>query len=195
LPLIDSKKFNLEILRLLPDFRHLSKGFFYEPPTEHVLVGFAWDRPPGMIYLWKYAFPLYDTAGFLHFSYGDRLPKPEDWMPARWENAQEMAEEYVRRIMPYREEIRKLRDLDCFLAYQKGRSLGNPVIRKGFAMTLVMAGQPDQALKQLKLCQPWRERPDFDADVMEWIKAIQDGSALGKLHARERRMREEFGIE
>lgn len=194
---MNNKKFTREILRLLPGFKGVERNFFYETPFKHILAGFAWDRPGIYVYVLKYAYPLYEGVDFLHFGYGGRLPKSESAIPIVKGEEQTMAEEFVRRITPYREEISQLRDLNNFLSYIESRqkALENPSIRRGLALTLLMAGQKGQAIEQLEQCLPDPSKPEFEANIREWIEAIRDGSATEKLHASEECAKRRLGIE
>jgi hypothetical protein len=199
-----NKKFMREILRLLPNFRVTAGHYFYEPPVHHVLAGFAWERPPSGVRLWKYAFPLYE-GGELHLGYADRLPQFDDCttplpgqqqrlVPPLPEQERRMAEEFVRRIEPYRREVSKLRDLDHFLNYQKSKSMENPLIRRGLALTLVMIGEADKALDQLAMClRSWNDQ-EFRKSVYSWLTSIQDGTAIQKLNANEERLKRQLDI-
>lgn len=178
-----NKKFIREVLRLLPTFAVAGRNFFYERPFQQILAGFAWETPRGRLYIWKYAFPIFEDFPGIHLSYGSRLPRPADSMPLERGNEVEMAAEFVRRIEPYREEISKLRDLGCFLEYIQSReaALDNPVIRRGYALTLIMAGRSGEAEEQLKYIAETTRGHELEESAKRWIADIHEGVARGKL--------------
>lgn len=172
------KTFVRNVLKLMPAFSVADDHYLFELPVVHVLAGFAWDKPPRGLRVWKYALPLYEGAGF-HFGYGDLLPKGDDIIAVAESLSRiELAEEFVRRISPYRSDISKLRSLESFLEYQISRDLGNPVIRRCLAMTFIMTGDLDNARKQLDLCLRAWDNKDFKKSVYYLLTAISDGTAL-----------------
>lgn len=67
-------------------------------PVGRVLTGFAWERPPSGMYIWRYAFPTYDRRDSITLTLGDRLPHPYDFVDVASGLETELAAEFVRRI-------------------------------------------------------------------------------------------------
>jgi hypothetical protein len=198
-----NKKFEREVLRLLPDFRVANRGCFFEIPVQHVLAGFVWEKVSMGIRVYKWAFPLYEGSEFFHLGYADQLPRPNHLIHLKWSEdlvhprpgqEQTVAEEFVRRITPHREEVSKLRDLSCFLSYQQARHSGNPRLRRGLALTLIMEGERDRASEQLALCLQNTDDPAFKKSIYYWLTAIHDGTAIQKLSINEEQLKAQFSL-
>ena len=163
-----NKKFIAEVLKLAPEFAVVN-GYFYVEPVDHILCGFVCERPPSGAYIWKYAFPLYDRCKRLHLGFGDRLPLPDCFMEAKRGREKEVAAEFIRRIQPYRSEIASLACLDRFAAYIETEiGLENPIIRRGYAVTLIMLGRANEAMAELAALASLdavKEDQEFSADI------------------------------
>jgi hypothetical protein len=61
------------ILERLSEFKN-HKNYILQI-KEHAAIGYALDRSPGWIYIWKLMVPLYDIFPCLHLSLGNRIGK------------------------------------------------------------------------------------------------------------------------
>ena len=160
-----NKKFIAEVLKLAPELSVVDY-YFYEEPVDHILCGFVAERPPSGAYFWKYAFPLYDRFKFLHLTFGNRLPPPDGYMTAGLANVKAVAAEFVRRIQPYRSEVASLAQLDRFAEYIETEiGLGNDIVRRGYALTLILLGRADEAASELRtlnsIYEEYRDHPVY----------------------------------
>jgi hypothetical protein len=178
------KTFVKEVLKRLPSFDVARGHFFFERPFEHVLAGFAWEKPPSGLYIWKFAFPIFDEADDLHLGYGERLPHGKIHTPQKVQQ-QAVAETFVEYVAPYMEQVSELRSLDNFISYLGNRTLRNPLTRRGYALSLILNGDDSGALEQLNLCAQTRLNEQFDVNIDKWIGALRAGRAKKLLLDRE----------
>lgn len=189
-----NKKFVREVLKRLPSYEVAKGHFFFARPFEHVLAGFAWEKPPSGLYIWKFTFPIFDEANDLHLSYSERLPTGKIYVTGMGQEGA-IAEEFVGRVAPYLEQTSQLRNLDRFVDYLSGCALGNPNIRRGYALALLLSGNEAAALQQLELCAQRPVNEQFDASIKKWVRAIREGSARELLLNAEEKLLEKLGIE
>ena len=177
------EKFIAEVLRLVPEFS-VAGHYFYEPPVSHIIWGFLAERPPSGAYFWRYAFPLYDRSERLHLGFGDRLPHPDDFMEVRRGGEKATAAEFIRRIRKYRAEQASLAQLDRFGEYlERGIGLENPVIRRAYAVTLIMLNRADDAMKELKILSSssWvQRRPELVSDLAKLTGDLSAGVGVAQ---------------
>ena len=189
-----NKKFNREVLKLLPNLREAQTHFFYEVPFDHVLAGFAWEAPPSGLYIWRYAFPLFEVTDFMHLGYGERLPVPNDYIGMGNSSERALAAEFINQISPYREEVSQLRELSSFISHLQSAPLDNPLIRRGLALAFVIKGEPALATEQLQISIRSAHDQEFEESAKEWMAAISNGSARDMLLASERQLKRRLGI-
>ena len=172
-----NKRFIAEVLKLAPELAVVNQ-YFYEEPVEHILCGFVCEKPPSGAYFWKYAFPLYDRFKFLHLGFGNRLPLTDGFMEARRGNEKAIAAEFVRRIQPYRSEVASLAQLDRFAEYIETEiGLGNHIIRRGYALTLILLGRADDATNELKTLSSFYSVDRYQEVSKDVEKLLSDLSA------------------
>lgn len=173
-----NKKFIAEVLKLAPEFSVVDH-YFYEKPVGHILWGFLAERPPSGAYFWRYTFPLYDRSERLHLGFGDRLPPPDDFMEVTRGGEKVAAAEFVGRIRKYRSEQASLARLDRFAEYLETEvGLQNPIIRRGYAVTLIMLGRANDAINELKILSSldWvQKKPEFIGDMTKLLNDLSAG--------------------
>ncbi len=145
-----NKRFVAEVFKLAPEFS-VVEDYFYEKPVGHILCGFICEKRPSATYFWRYAFPLYDRFEFLHLCFASELPLPDGMMTAKRGSEKALAQEFIKRIQPYRSETASLAQLDRFAAYIETEIglVRNPIIRRGYALTLILLDRVDEAANEL----------------------------------------------
>lgn len=182
-------KFVRELLKLLPAFGEIKGRLIFEPPVEHILVGFAWEKPRGGIYIYTFVYPLFDMMDFIHLGYSDRLRPPAEWIPDIGQTEQSMAEQFVQIVEPYRMAVSNLRELSAFVEFMRARDLQNPLIRRGFALSLIVSGDQSEARVQLELCLRAAHNREFELGIVDLIRKLDAGIAAETLLARELKFR------
>jgi hypothetical protein len=170
-----NKRFVRKVVSLAPYLSPLGKNYFHFSPVDHVLCGFAIERPPSGVYVWKFALPLYDRYVGMHLNYSDRLPYPDDYIDVRRCGNDSLAQEFVRRIEQYRIDAMSLCQLSRFAIYVKNTiGLQNYEIRRGYALTLIMLDRIDDAVRELQdLCRSGQV--EYDIDFCREIRSLRDG--------------------
>lgn len=144
-----NKRFIKQVLNQAPEFGVVDH-YFYELPVGHILTGFLCERGSGACYVWKYAFPLYDRFHHLHLLYGNRLPLGEGIIDAHVSETQRIASEFMKRIEPYRDEVRSLAQYNRFAEFLiERRSFKRDDVRRTYALTLIMLGREKKAKSEL----------------------------------------------
>jgi hypothetical protein len=151
---VTKRMFAAAVLRLAPTFR-LCDYIFYEPPAEHILCGFAFERLPMEIRVWKYALPLYDRPKFLHLSFAEPLAILD-----AEETVEECASEFLRRIRPHRAKLELLTKPKNFLENLEttmrrnrrkwGEHRFSPAALRAAALTEIMLGRSRKAASGLQ---------------------------------------------
>ena len=145
-----NKKFATAVRKLAPNM-NVVDHYFFEPPVDHILRGFLCEKPSSAAYFWMFAFPLYDNFKFLHLGFAKRLPGTDGFLELERGGDKEIAIEFVNRMARYRDESMALGNLDRFAQFIECEiGLGNPGIRRGFALTLIMLGRSKKARKELE---------------------------------------------
>lgn len=195
------KRFDREVLKLRPDLRRTS-GLYYKVPVGHVLCGYAFERTSGNAYASYYACPLYDHIDLIALTFGDRLPEPEGGLAFEQTDEKLLAQEFVQRISAYDPLLAKLSDPAGFAEFVARRPniFGNPRVRRGYAMTLVMLGRADEAREHLQLLSRMSEVAQlahFHEDVNLVLSRLDDGveAAQSTLAEWERATKARFRIE
>jgi hypothetical protein len=193
------KKFVAEVLKQMPSFRVIDH-FFYEPPVDHVMCGFAFQTPPLGMFICKYAVALYDHVDEPTLSLGQPLSRPDDLLEVEPGNEREMAAEFLRRIEPYRSDVDKLKDLSNFLRHVRGAGMKNPWIRRDYATTLIMLGDGGEALTHLKILdgqEATRNYPHFNEDISRVLEDLSSGIEVAQatLLKWEAETKRRFGLE
>jgi hypothetical protein len=197
---MSNKRFNREVLQLRPDLR-LTTGVFYKVPVGHVLCGYAFERTFMNAYASYYACPLYDRIDLIALTFGDRLPEPANGLAFEHSDDKLLAQEFVERIAAYDSLLARLSDPAGFADFVASRSiLGNPRVRRGYAVTLVMLGRADEAREHLSLLSEMSEiahYAHFHEDVNLLLRRLDDGieAAQATLAEWERATRARFRIE
>lgn len=194
------KKFADVVLKALPNLV-LVDGYFVEIPILHIACGFSYERPPSGTYIWRFVFPLYYRTDKLGLMFSDRLPRPHGHIPgSRW-NDSELAAEFVRRVEPFREVVRALGTLIGFKHYlEESGALRSPFIRRGYALTLIMLGEVEEATQHLKVLRSVtgieRGHPNFHSENDEVLRCLSNGleSAQTLLLQWEAETRQRLGL-
>lgn len=172
-----SKAFRDAVIKQWPDMIYVDQCFV-QMPISHVATGFCIERPPSGAYLWRFLYPLYVPSESFHLTFSQRLPPPNGFISLPGQRtAQELADEFAKRIAPHREAVRNLSHLENFKNYlETDSSLKSPFIREGYAMTLVMLGKGDEAMESLQMLSNdailCREPPDLIGNVDKVIEAL-----------------------
>ena len=197
-----NRRFIAEVLRLAPEFSVVDHYFFMKP-VNHIMGGFLCERPSSTAYFWKYAFPLYVRFDFLHLGFGDRLPHPNGIMPVKRGRGMEkqVAEEFVKRIEPYRAEIEEVTaSLNRFAEYvEMNCGLENPGIRRGYAFTLLLLNREEEArtlLNMIVASGAMKEFPERYSDVPIVLDDLSKGieNAKNTLMDWERDTKRKLGL-
>ena len=177
-----NRRFIAEVLKLAPDLSVVGH-YFYMKPVDHIMGGFLCERPSTTAFFWKYAFPLYVPFNFLHLGFGDRLPRPEGIMPVKRGPgmAKEVAKEFVKRIEPYKAEMRETTmSFDRFAAcVEREIGLENRGILRGYAYTLLLMGREEEARAHLESIVGSEESKEFPkryADVRIILNDLSKGT-------------------
>lgn len=194
-----SSRFRKAVLKHLPTLVEVGRSLL-EPPILHVASGFSCERTPSGAYIWKVAFPLYYPAETIGLTFSDRLL--HGYIPGRWTD-RELATEFIRRIEPYREEVRALGDLNVFRQYLEEselKKLRSPFIRRAYAFTLILLGESEEAKEHLRYLRdvagPERAEPGFHSENGEVESALSTSveSAQSLLLQWEAQARQRFGL-
>lgn len=171
------------IIRIQPQLQAV-RNYLYAPPVDHVLCGFLCENAPSGLYIWKYAFPLFDRAGFLHLSYGQRLPMPDGFLSRSKKGPRLLASEICNRIQRHYSAVMALKDLTQFARYLESEvGLGHPLVHLSYASTLVLTGQLDEAMSHLTIIQQSKAMNGMRnllADVRDMVTDLESGEDTAK---------------
>ena len=101
----------------------------------------------------------------------------------------ELAAEFVSQIGPFRAEVESLAGLKKFANYleveyiKTGIVSGNPRIRRGFALTLLMLGRKEEAAKEIEtlcLMDDVKKDPNAMADLRKLLDDLSSGIEFAK---------------
>lgn len=195
-----NKKFIREVLQLNPMLSCVD-GFFYFNGYDHILSGFVCENASGGLYVWKYAYPLFDKLNYLHLNYGERLKHPDGFIDYSKISKADAASEFTKRIAKYTEEVLELRDLENFILYveRSPHILGNPNIRKCYAFSLILSDRYAEAEKQLSKVlesETSKTNKQMYDECAKLIKLIGDNNEMAKnlILSWEEEMKERLGL-
>jgi hypothetical protein len=150
----------------------------------HVLAGFALEQGSNGLYIWRYHLPLYDRIPFISFLFGDRLPNESGIIRKPLGSIKSVADEFLARVMPHERFVRENADPVALVRLiERSEALGNVLIRRGLAVSLIMCGAEHRAAEELCLLreQAWRAK---QANFAEEISEISAALAHGVFQAR-----------
>lgn len=178
-----NRLFKRSIQRQRPTFG-VAQGHFYFVPVTHVLCGFLFESSRGGAYIWRYAFPLFDHRTHISLEFAERLPNPHGFIETADVGPAEQAAEFLKRIAPYEEQTAALQDLAIFRYYvSSSTSMDNPWVQRGYALTLIMLGESEEAAGELRALLRLREA-DCPRGFREDMVEVSQKLALGLEEAR-----------
>lgn len=69
---MNKRKLEKLLLKELHGFS-VHDGYFYANSFRHILCGYTLEFTPNGLYLWRFLYPLYDSAKSVHLTFGDRV--------------------------------------------------------------------------------------------------------------------------
>lgn len=70
--MMNIRKLEKFLLKELHGFS-IHDGYFYSNNFQHILCGYKLERTPNGLYLWRFVYPLFDSARAIHLTFGDRV--------------------------------------------------------------------------------------------------------------------------